>query len=171
MQHHTEPNQTKHLVDPRDNYTTGRPVKFQTVKELEAAINKYFSQCNPIDNPPTFTGLARNIGVDRKTLLNYSKRDEFFPVISEARLYLEDFIEQKLILEGKAGQIFYAKNNMGYVDKHEVSQTVNNITINVADDDVAMRLADRVAQQRHAIENDSHVNKVIDVTPEVESED
>jgi hypothetical protein len=34
--------------------------------------------------PYTMSGLARAIGLDRKSLLNYKKRDEFFPSIQAA---------------------------------------------------------------------------------------
>ena len=84
----------------------GRPLLFKTVKEVEDKINEYFNYCdnrliNGYDNktneqfayispePYTMSGLAYYLGIDRKTLLNYSKKEEFFPTIKRARNKVE----------------------------------------------------------------------------------
>src|SRR3954468_127652 len=96
----------------------GRPLKYRTVEELDRAIKRYFSQCDPhweykVDWTEkrnrqgqkvkdkdgqdkwvrlklrrrteqvhyTMAGLARALGIDRKTLLSYKGRPDFLPSI------------------------------------------------------------------------------------------
>jgi hypothetical protein len=87
--------------------------------------------------PYTMSGLARYLGVDRGTLLNYSKDGEFFSTIRAAKAKIEEDVETRL-LEGRssAGAIFALKNNHGWVDKSEVDnkhEVVQPILSNVAE--------------------------------------
>lgn len=121
-----------------DRHAGGRPMKFKTRLELIAAIQEYFDYCdNRVrsmfvkdlgDNvsiadpaPYTMSGLARFLGVDRDTLLRYSKKDEFYGTIVAAKAKIEEDVETRL-MEGKAssGAVFSLKNNFGWVDKSEV---------------------------------------------------
>lgn len=122
-----------------DKHAGGRPAKFKTRLELVAAIQEYFDYCDnrvvtmyvkdlgdnvSIANPAPYTmsGLARFLGVDRGTLLSYSKKDEFYSTIQAAKAKVEECVETRL-LEGKAstGAIFALKNNHGWwADKTEV---------------------------------------------------
>ncbi len=120
----------------------GRPLLFKTVKEVEDKINEYFNYCdnrliNGYDNktneqfayispePYTMSGLAYYLGIDRKTLLNYSKKEEFFPTIKRARNKVEMDVERRMNDKGSftAGLIFNAKNNFGWTDKTETDIT------------------------------------------------
>ncbi len=94
----------------------GRPLKWATVEDLKRDIDTYFETCDDIDRPYTYQGLANILNIDRKTLLNYSNKEEYFPAIKNARARIHEYIEELLVKEGKAGQIFYSKNNMDYVD-------------------------------------------------------
>jgi len=60
--------------------------------------------------------------MDRRTLLNYSKDDKFFPTIKKAKRKIEAYLEEKLVTDGGTGIIFNLKNNYGWKDKQE---TVN----------------------------------------------
>lgn len=121
----------------------GRPPIFKTVEELQAKIDEYFNYCdnrvvqgydaaknrefayvNP--EPYTMSGLAYSMGIDRKTLLNYKDKDEFFPTIKAARDKVEKDVERRL-LEGKAttGAIFNLKNNFGWKDETKQDITSN----------------------------------------------
>jgi hypothetical protein len=119
----------------------GRPLLFKSAKVLQLAVDDYFAYCDNrtrevfveklgetivISNPAPYTmaGLARALGMDRRTLLDYSKRDEFLPTIKDARQRVEEFNENQLH-EGRnaAGVIFNLKNNFGWVDESKVEQS------------------------------------------------
>lgn len=128
----------------------GRPLKFASVEELEQKIAAYFDSCseevwveiedeegnstwNPIldrhgaikvrqTKPYTVAGLASFLGCDRRTLINYGEREEFFPTIKAAKVKIEAYVEE-LLLSGvpAAGPIFNLKNNYDWNDKQDVS--------------------------------------------------
>ena len=75
----------------------GRPLKYETVEELDEAINKYFAERDMLDEPYTITGLALALDVDRRTLTNYSNKEEFFSTIKRAKLKVENYLEKRLI--------------------------------------------------------------------------
>lgn len=120
----------------------GRPLKYKTVEELSSAIDEYFDFCDNrirhvydkksgsvieiIDPEPyTMAGLAYAIGIDRKTLYNYSNKDEYFPTVKRARNKVQTDVERRL-MEGQAtGAIFNLKNNFEYVDKQEIDQNIS----------------------------------------------
>lgn len=106
----------------------GRPLKFSTPEEMQEKIDAYFAECEVKEKPKTMCGLALALGIDRKTLCNYSNKDEFFHTIKEARQIVEGQNEEMLISgKGSAtGIIFNLKNNFGWVDKSEVD---NNVAI------------------------------------------
>lgn len=119
----------------------GRPMKWNSPKELENLIEVYFLSLEDPDKPgvylrpPTITGLALALGTNRETLCNYEKRDEFFDTIKEAKSRCEQWVEENAML-GKANatfSIFNLKNNYGWKDKTEVENTVNLNTEGVAD--------------------------------------
>jgi len=109
----------------------GRPLKYKTVKALKEAIDKYFNDekegALKKDKQPIFTmsGLAYAIGLDRKSLINYSNRDEFFPAIKDARERVEQQMEHNMLSGSGSttGYIFSFKNNFGWNDKNEVELT------------------------------------------------
>lgn len=114
----------------------GRPLAFKTVEALQKAIDEYFDHCDNrlvkgYDNktneefayispePYTMSGLAYAIGIDRRTLIDYSERPEFLPTVKRARDRVESDIERRM--SDKAtftpGLIFNAKNNFGWRDE------------------------------------------------------
>lgn len=119
----------------------GRPLKFKSRQQLEDKINEYFEGCfEPMLNkqgeivkhpdtgeallrqarPFTMAGLAAYLEIDRKTLLNYSKRDKFFPTIKKARERVEAYVEEQLFRpQIAAGVIFNLKNNFKWRDAPE----------------------------------------------------
>lgn len=123
----------------------GRPLKFQSVEELQKKIDLYFLSCEPqiVDaedivngkvvmvkkwterQPYTMAGLAMALGVNRETILTYTDRPEFSATIQAARIRVEQFAE-KYLYSGKptTGAQFALKNNHGYVDRAEI--TVNH---------------------------------------------
>lgn len=121
----------------------GRPPLFTDAKEIEEKIEKYFQYCDnriktiysektgddiQISDPEPYTmsGLAYYLDMDRKTLLNYSNKDKFFPTIKRAKDRVEMNLDSRM--NDKAtfttGQIFSAKNNFGWKDESKVENTL-----------------------------------------------
>lgn len=116
----------------------GRPLKFKSKQELQERVDAYFESCfEPAFNkkgeplidfrtgeqmiwqtkPFTMAGLACFLDIDRRTLLNYSKDDRFFPTIKRARAKIEAYVEEQLFRpQIAAGVIFNLKNNFGWKD-------------------------------------------------------
>ena len=97
---------------------------YETPEQLETLIAGYFEEVEQKKEHPTITGLALNLGIDRQTLLNYNKKDNFVGIINKAREMILKYTEQMLISKDKftPWQIFYLKNNykQDYQDKIEV---------------------------------------------------
>lgn len=123
--------------------TRGRKPLFTDVKEIESKIEDYFNYCDnriktiysektgddiQISDPEPYTmsGLAYYLNMDRKTLLNYSNKDAFFPTIKRAKDRVEMNLDARM--NDKAtfttGQIFSAKNNFGWKDESKVENTL-----------------------------------------------
>lgn len=128
-----------------DRHPGGRPPKYKTPEELQAAIDKYFEACegtilknkdgDPVFNkygdpvyigkePPTMSGLAIGIGfIDRSALLNYEdKDDQFYHTVRAARARVEHYAETRLYdKEGSNGAKFSLSNNFrGWKDKSDI---------------------------------------------------
>ena len=120
----------------------GRPLAFKSPEEMQDKIDEYFAYCDNriqqvysakangvievIDPAPyTMSGLARRLGLDRKSLLNYSNKDEFFPTIKDARERVQEDVETRLMEKQATGAIFNLKNNFGWVDETKTDQTHN----------------------------------------------
>lgn len=121
----------------------GRPVKFNSVEELQQQIDAYFAERDEMEKPYTITGLALALDTNRQTLINYEdKSDAFFDTIKRAKLKCENYAEEHLFV-GKSvvGSIFNLKNNYGWVDRQEVNQTVNN-TDNLSVEEMDKKIKD-----------------------------
>ena len=98
----------------------GRPLKFETVAELQQKIEEYFNKCRVKERPLTVSGLAVHLKTSRETLLNYEKRDEFFDTIKEAKDLIECYAEEQLFTNPRTGGIiFNLVNNWGWKNKTE----------------------------------------------------
>lgn len=117
-----------------EKHAGGRPLAFDSVDELAERVELYFLTDAYISHgfdgdreikqfAPTMSGLALFLGVDRKTLYNYSSRDEFFPTIKNARARVEVALEQHLYSKSVTGAIFSLKNNFDWTDKQELAHT------------------------------------------------
>ncbi len=122
----------------------GRPAKFDTPEEMQAAIDAYFKACDEHKSeyvnkdgkkielhkpkPYTMTGLSIALGFEsRQSLVDYKKRGRFSDTIKKARQRVEEQVEEAMLASSGvvAGIIFNAKNNFGWVDKSEQKLTVN----------------------------------------------
>ena len=101
----------------------GRPLKFQSVEELQILIDNYFKKMDEEKRPYTITGLALALDTTRETLLDYQKKDEFSEqdfnhnqkfsdTIHKAKLRCENYAEESLWKPKVAtGVIFNLTNN------------------------------------------------------------
>lgn len=117
----------------------GRPLLFPDVAALQKAIDAYFESCwgpardmfgNIVKDketgavmmkqykPYTLSGLAVALGCSRITILNYSKEDDFFITIKEAKDKCEAYAEESLFIgKNPTGAMFNLKNN--HTDWHD----------------------------------------------------
>jgi hypothetical protein len=122
----------------------GRPfgtLKYDNVEDLEKGINDYFADCEKRKKPYTMSGLAYALNVDRRTLLNYSHKDNYFPAISRARARVEQDEEEGLNDKNRSNGMKFAlsNNHPAWSDKMTLDQTISSggngfaININVVD--------------------------------------
>jgi hypothetical protein len=107
----------------------GRPPLYETPEQMEGIIESYFESVSWTDDngithcQPTMSGLAIELGMDRRSLVNYSHKEEFFPTIKKARSRVEKALEDHLYSGQVAGVIFNLKNNFDWKDKTETAHT------------------------------------------------
>ena len=128
----------------------GRPLKFQSVEELDKAIDQYFQSRDPYiaktqrkvlkadgsiywqddevlmpARPKTMSGLARALDCDRRTLLNYKDKPKFFPSISRALAQCQEYAEEQLFTPGLANGAKFAlmNNHSDWADKSQTDLT------------------------------------------------
>ena len=115
----------------------GAPKKFESVEEVQTAIDLFFSKCDDRQEPYTITGLALALKTNRQTLINYQKDEMFFDTITNAKQKCENYVE-KYLFTGKntAGAIFNMINNYrGWKNTNDINvggQPDNELKISVS---------------------------------------
>lgn len=95
----------------------GRPPKFETPEQMEAAVDEYLAN-TPVAQV-TITGLCMWLGfVSRQSLHDYKKKPGFSYPVSKALLAVENSYEVTLRSINAPGSVFALKN-MGWKDKTE----------------------------------------------------
>jgi hypothetical protein len=128
----------------------GRPLKFQSVEELQQKIDAFFLECDKKQDPYTITGLALALDTTRQGLINYEDREEFYDTIKIAKARVENFAEKRLYSGTAAGPIFALKN-FDWTDKQDVNlggQKNNPIQTEMKPEDRA--ILDRFLQQNRS---------------------
>lgn len=97
----------------------GRPLIFQTEKELQDAIDDYFKNNEKI----TLSGLAVHLGIGRRTLYEYDDRERFSHIIKKAREKVEAHYEELTIYGDKPTGVIFALKNMGWSDKQDINNS------------------------------------------------
>jgi hypothetical protein len=131
-------------VDAHDLPHGAPPRKLNNVNELQVRIDKWFERCRKDKIPPTRTGLCIELNISKGTLDRYLQRTteqstvfqkseidgELRPVtvsdvLKRAVLMIENGLEIRMITGrgNVTGIIFDLKNNHGYADKKEVTNT------------------------------------------------
>ena len=108
-----------------------RPRKFNTVEEMQEAIQAYYDKQEQRGKPLTIQGLALALGfLTRQSLLDYegytdANDKEYLDTIKKARLYIENYKLEGLLSGdlNTTGVIFDLKNNHGHKDK-QVTEVV-----------------------------------------------
>lgn len=72
---------------------------------------------------PTLAGLSRALGIDKRTMQNYKKTEEYGDLVEEVKSIIEENLERGLYGQQVTGLIFNLKNNFGWRDKSEVEQS------------------------------------------------
>ncbi len=125
----------------------GRPRKFETVEELQTAIDTYFESCfeeftvalkddegkktgerliKKQVEPFTITGLAIALDTTRQGLLNYEGREEFYDTIKKAKVRCENYAEKSLFGNNATGPIFNLINNYGWKNTQHIGGDPEN---------------------------------------------
>lgn len=126
----------------------GRPRLFKSRKELCEKIDSYFdsvgthvvtdSEGNAVfdkrgqpvmrEKIPTVTGLARHLGMNsRQTLINYKNSEKFGDIVSDAKMRIEEYAEERLYdRDGQRGAEFNLRCNFGW-GKEAEEQNQNRI--------------------------------------------
>lgn len=142
---------------------TGRPRIWTSIEQMQIDIQEYFTDCithkvtkydeqgQPyevtVPQIPTLEGLALLVGIDRRTLYNYSKEEgyeAFFPTLKKAKDYILAFKTDSLV-NGRGslpGLIFDLKNNHGFVDKQETDITTGGQPIQQVNHEIQIVLND-----------------------------
>lgn len=126
----------------------GRPLLYKTAEDMQKVIDEYFDYCDnrikeihdkegstvaiTVPEPYTMSGLAYALGMDRRSIIEYKNRDEFFPTIKRARSKVERDVERRLLegTNGATGAIFNLKNNFGWRDQRDVDVKSDGKSIN-----------------------------------------
>lgn len=98
----------------------GRPLKFESLAELQERIDDYFAVTKEEDL--TVTGLALHLDTSRETLMNYEEKPEYFDAIKKAKDRVHNAYEKDLRRKGRSGDIFALKN-FGWSDKQELEHS------------------------------------------------
>lgn len=131
--------------------TSGRPAKFETVEELQNAIDNYFDSCYAdrpakdkdgfvvLDDdgkpyiertqiePITITGLALALNTSRETLMDIENgngpyTEEYSDVITRAKLVCQNYAEKQMYTAKSANGPIFALKQYGWKDKQEIEQ-------------------------------------------------
>lgn len=105
----------------------GQPPKWPTPQDLQIAVDHYFNT-NP-DEPKTVSGLCLAMDCDWQTLANYSKKDEFFGIISRARGRIRDYYE-KYGQTGRNGHFadrMLTRMKMPAIEQQQLQATVGTV--------------------------------------------
>ena len=109
--------------------------KKEDLPVIEKKIIDYFINCDKEKKPYTMSGLALELGLSRKTLVNYSKEELFYSLLSNAKQIIEAQLETKLIDKNQycLGVFLNLKNNYDWKDQQEI-KTTNEVSVSPLND-------------------------------------
>jgi len=118
----------------------GRPRVFDTVEQMQDAIDSYFAQSDADELPYTVAGLAGALGMGTHSLMNYEKRDgyeDFFTTVKAAKQKIESNMISRALANkvNPSVAIFLAKANFNYSDQPQQQNNDRKIIIEFETDD------------------------------------
>ena len=128
----------------------GRPLRFETVEDMEKGIEEYINDCINNNKKMTYTGLATALGTWKDVLNDYitGKHDKdgkcFSYPLKKVKNIIEAQVEDLLLEKGHSGSIFWLKN-FGWKDKFEHDVELKGC---------AYTLPSKQAVEAHAVETE-----------------
>jgi len=128
------------MIAERVKHAGGRPLKFQSIKEMQSKIDAYFDSCFEIDadtgkkvqiEPFTITGLALDLDTSRETLMEIETQRsnydiQFVDAIKRAKLKCHNYAEKELYRAKSPTGAIFALKNYGWKDVQTIEQTGPN---------------------------------------------
>ena len=91
----------------------GRPPLYSSPEELEKMVDDYFEKTEKV----TLAGLAVHLGMGRRTLYEYDKKDKYLHIIKKARERVEAWYEELALFGERPTGVIFALKNMGWKDR------------------------------------------------------
>ena len=134
----------------------GRPRKFDSPEQFDAAVDEYFDLMGEFGKPVTISGLALHMGFcDRASFYDYRKYPEFSNSVKRAHMLVEASYEERLETNKPTGPIFALKN-MGWHDTQRTELSGRDgAAIELTDTDRAARIAALVAEAKKRKEQEA----------------
>jgi len=134
-------------------------------------INKYFKWCEDEDEIPSTKGMMIHLKMSRDMFYIYAKYPEYTDIMDHARMIMTNWIENDIYnTQGlAAGKIGWAKNNLGWADKLETSNTSTVTTIST--EEARLKIESLAPMLLELLKNSNLVNQLsppINITPEKE---
>ena len=125
----------------------GRKRKYQTAKQLKAAVDAYFTAITYLGEintatgerknivvylkPPSLAGLCLALDISRETWSQYGKDKALGAVVEFARMRVEEYWTERLAGKSANGARFALANNFGWSgswkDKQEIEHTGESV--------------------------------------------
>jgi hypothetical protein len=101
------------------------PPTFNDVDAFAESVDQYFQMCSRRDLDPNHVGLARYLGVPKRTLNEYTRKEGFKHILEMAKEIMEDDLIQKLANKdyATAGVIFNLTNNYGWKQPNQIEHS------------------------------------------------
>lgn len=140
-------------LDPFKPMRKAKTMRYETPEALQEAVNSYFNKCfgtgyykgkvildangRPATvqtEPFTVSGLARHLGIDRSTLLDYDSLSraglippEYAEIILDAKLRIQEYAEKRLYdRDGQGGARFVLEAGFGWITAKEAKELKQN---------------------------------------------
>ena len=103
------------------NRKVGRPLKFQSVEELQKKIDSYFEDREATGKPITVTGLCLWLdATSREVIMNYQNKDEYTDTLLRAKLRCQEYAESQLYTAKSSNGPIFALKNFGWSDAKQI---------------------------------------------------
>lgn len=120
----------------------GNPRRWKSAKELQAAVDKYFDDCQQNQRVPSVAGLALALGyMSRQALERYTDRenennsDDYVVIITRAKLRIEEEnVQLAYNRDASPGARFVLQNGFNYSEKQDVGLSGGKIRVELVDE-------------------------------------